>query len=96
MIFFFSRELNKKHGPIFTFRMGPDNWLAICDFKLFKEAMHRDEFQDRPSLGALADTLFPVIQSAFYFSSHMIQLFGIIWMFWTFGTSAFGFVSWPS
>ncbi len=40
--------------------MGPDNWMAICDFKLYKEIMHMDEFQDRPSMGALADMLYPV------------------------------------
>lgn len=36
--------------------------MAICDFDLYKESMQKDEFQDRPSMGALADMLFPVIK----------------------------------
>jgi hypothetical protein len=39
---------------------GHENWVVICDFKLVKEAMSKDEFTNRPQIGAFADFVFVV------------------------------------
>ncbi len=41
--------------------LGSDDWVVICDFKLFKEAMSKYEFLERPALGAFKDFFFKVI-----------------------------------
>jgi hypothetical protein len=47
---------------------------VICDFKLFKEAMNKDEFNNRPLQGALSDFAFKVSS----FSSLFYQTFQVV------------------
>ncbi len=45
---------------MFSFSIGQDNWIVICDFDLFKDAMNREEFQNRPVIEPLSDFIFRV------------------------------------
>ena len=45
---------------VFSFSIGPDNWIVICDFELYKDAMNREEFQNRPVIEPMSDFIFRV------------------------------------
>ena len=49
---------------VFSFNLGSENWVAICDYAILKEAFSKDAFNNRPSLGALDD--FSFVVSNFY------------------------------
>ncbi|RXG53526.1 cytochrome P450 2L1 [Armadillidium vulgare] len=43
-------ELQKKYHPVFSWRIGSQLFVFICDFKLIKEAFQSQTFADRPNV----------------------------------------------